>query len=509
LPSPSTSCSSIGLAGGFEADAIRPNVLGRFEDLLLAAVRHPAMLLYLDQAQSTGPNSRLGRRANGQGLNENLAREILELHTLGVRSGYTQEDVTEFARALTGWTLPGEDVLDGAPATFRFVAAMHEPGQRTLLGRNYPDDGEHRRAPSCTTWQRRRRRRATSPPSWRATSSPTIRRRRWCSAWPTLSCAAAATCPRVPRTGGGAGNVGGGRGQVQVAMGLDHFEPARAGPARDRTCPARHLMTQLGQPVWRPGSPAGFGDTAAAWAAPDALAAAGGSGAAPGRPGRATRSMRAHWRRACCPARWASAPPAIALPKAGHRACAAAGFARIPEEIKWSVDESFFAARPRCWPRRLVFAQAATERRFVFIIQRGAADGLNTVIPYADPAYARLRGALAIDPAAALKLDGTFALHPALTELASCTRPARPVFSMRWPRPTATAPTSMGRTCWKPAAARPTQLKDGWMNRLLGMLPRRGKDAIALRADGARWPCAAQSRCRRTRRRRCPSRTKT
>src|SRR5690606_14863561 len=76
----------IGLAGGFEADAIRPHVLGRFEDLLLAAVRHPAMLLYLDQARSTGPNSLAGRRAeqrqqNRQGLNENLAREILELHT--------------------------------------------------------------------------------------------------------------------------------------------------------------------------------------------------------------------------------------------------------------------------------------------------------------------------------------------------------------------------------------------------------------------------------------------
>src|SRR3954468_7548291 len=66
---------------------------------------------------------------------------------------------------------------------------------------------------------------------------------------------------------------------------------------------------------------------------------------------------------------------------------------------------------------RIVFAQAATERRFIFIIQRGAADGLNTVIPYADPGYARLRAALAIDPASAIKLDGTFALHPSLTAL--------------------------------------------------------------------------------------------
>src|SRR3954471_6776290 len=98
----------VGLAGAFEADAIRPHVLGRFEDLLLAAVRHPAMLLFLDQAQSVGPASDAGRRSamqggegRARGLNENLAREILELHTLGVRSGYTQSDVTEFARALT------------------------------------------------------------------------------------------------------------------------------------------------------------------------------------------------------------------------------------------------------------------------------------------------------------------------------------------------------------------------------------------------------------------------
>ena len=128
----------VGLAGSFEADAIRPNVLGRFEDLLLAVVRHPAMLLYLDQAQSAGPNS--GMASRGRGLNENLAREILELHTLGVRTGYTQEDVKEFARALTGWTLPGE--IASADNTFRFVPSLHEPGSRVLLGKTYSDTGE-------------------------------------------------------------------------------------------------------------------------------------------------------------------------------------------------------------------------------------------------------------------------------------------------------------------------------------------------------------------------------
>ncbi|MEQ8771279.1 MAG: DUF1800 family protein, partial [Erythrobacter sp.] len=100
--------------GTHEFAAIRPLVLGKFPDLLKAAVLHPAMLLYLDQFQSIGPGSRFqqfARRRTGggreRGLNENLAREILELHTLGVDGGYSQGDVTEFARALTGWTISG------------------------------------------------------------------------------------------------------------------------------------------------------------------------------------------------------------------------------------------------------------------------------------------------------------------------------------------------------------------------------------------------------------------
>ena len=97
------------MAGGYEREAIRPHVLGRFADMLLAVEGHPAMLVYLDNAQSVGPNSVAGINRN-RGLNENLAREILELHTLGVRGGYTQDDVTSFANVLTGWTvLPASD----------------------------------------------------------------------------------------------------------------------------------------------------------------------------------------------------------------------------------------------------------------------------------------------------------------------------------------------------------------------------------------------------------------
>lgn len=134
------------LVGPFEQEAIRPHVFGPFASLLGAAETHPAMLLYLDQAQSVGPGSlaaqyvrRVGRMP---GLNENLAREILELHTLGVNGGYGQADVTEFARALTGLSVGGlrEDPSRAGAAVFR--AAAHEPGDRTVLGVRYPQDGK-------------------------------------------------------------------------------------------------------------------------------------------------------------------------------------------------------------------------------------------------------------------------------------------------------------------------------------------------------------------------------
>lgn len=129
----------LGLAGPFEDEAIRPHIGGRFADLLLTVSRHPAMLVYLDNAQSVGPRSRAGQARN-RGLNENLAREILELHTLGVGGGYGQADVEALARILTGWSLAGVDDRDAG--SFRFRPAIHEPGQKLLLGRRYAEAGE-------------------------------------------------------------------------------------------------------------------------------------------------------------------------------------------------------------------------------------------------------------------------------------------------------------------------------------------------------------------------------
>jgi len=128
------------LAGAYEREAIRPHVLGRFADMLLAVEAHPAMLVYLDNARSIGPNSQAGRN-RGRGLNENLAREILELHTLGVRTVYTQDDVTRFAKVITGWTVipPGQDQTRGGEFTFN--PRMHEPGAQAVIGRSFADTG--------------------------------------------------------------------------------------------------------------------------------------------------------------------------------------------------------------------------------------------------------------------------------------------------------------------------------------------------------------------------------
>lgn len=169
-----TKASARGLVGAYEREAIRPHIAGRFEDLLRAAVMHPGMLRYLDNAQSAGPNSQIVQRraraprADDQpgprvtGLNENLAREVLELHTLGAASAragvYGQADVSAFAAVLTGWRVPAYTYMptlsvarrgnrrDAAPlgtdSPTRFESAWHEPGTKTVLGRRYPEGAD-------------------------------------------------------------------------------------------------------------------------------------------------------------------------------------------------------------------------------------------------------------------------------------------------------------------------------------------------------------------------------
>ena len=118
----------------YERDAIRPHVLGKFKDLLLATAKSPAMLFYLDNWQSAGPDVNKRRR---QGLNENYGRELMELHTLGVDGGYTQQDVTEAARCFTGWTIKEPNLGGG----FEYNDRLHDKGEKHLLGATIPAGG--------------------------------------------------------------------------------------------------------------------------------------------------------------------------------------------------------------------------------------------------------------------------------------------------------------------------------------------------------------------------------
>ncbi|MBC7769028.1 MAG: DUF1800 domain-containing protein [Phycisphaerales bacterium] len=150
--------AAIALPPSFEREAIRPHVAGNFTDMLAASTQHPGMLIYLDNWLSVGPNSvavqRRARRAHGQGqltgINENLAREILELHTLGVGGGYGQADVQSLAAILTGWTYDRPRLIDyvreargerSGASLFEFDAPAHEPGAHMLLGRVYLEGG--------------------------------------------------------------------------------------------------------------------------------------------------------------------------------------------------------------------------------------------------------------------------------------------------------------------------------------------------------------------------------
>jgi uncharacterized protein (DUF1800 family) len=275
----------VGLAGSLEFDAVRPHVLGHFSDMLLAVEQHPAMLLYLDQAQSTGPNSPFGqriaaRRGKQIGLNENLAREIMELHTLGVRSGYGQGDVTEFARALTGWSIAGiargpvarAIGQEGQAGDFAFAAAVHEPGARTVMGKTYTQQGMAQARAILIDL-------ANHPSTARHIAAKLARHFVSDDPPPALVKNLEAT---FLATGGNLGAVA--RALVAAPEAWQSASVKFKTPWEWMVSSCRavglsnlpvgmvaNVMTQLGQPIWRPKSPAGYDDIAASWAGPDAL----------------------------------------------------------------------------------------------------------------------------------------------------------------------------------------------------------------------------------------------
>jgi uncharacterized protein (DUF1800 family) len=258
-------------AGAFEREAIRPHVLGRFADMLKAVEQHPAMLFFLDNQQSLGPDSRAGQNRK-KGLNENLAREIMELHTLGVGGGYTQDDVTSLARIITGWTFAGRQGQLGAPGSFVFNANAHQPGPQRLLGKRYEDDGvaqgeaalaDIARHPSTAKFIATKFARhfvADDPP-------------------PAL----------VARLEGVFRKTDGDLKALATTL-LDSDEAWRAPMTKmrspydfvvatgrllaripDDAGPYLGSLNALGQPLWSPAGPNGFPDTSAAWAAPEGM----------------------------------------------------------------------------------------------------------------------------------------------------------------------------------------------------------------------------------------------
>jgi uncharacterized protein (DUF1800 family) len=269
-------------AGGYERDAIRPHVLGRFEDMVQASARHPAMLLYLDNAQSIGPASRAARgrpraRAGAQrGLNENYARELLELHTLGVNGGYTQQDVQELARILTGWTVSGlprsrrSSGTEGPP-DFSFDAQLHEPGPKLLLGTRYDEAGEEEGTRAIRALCRH-------PSTARFVAAKLVRHFVADSPPPD---AVAAVAGAFTTSDGDLRETARALVDLPQAWNSDHrkfrtpqdwlIAVLRALSADRPVDALPPLLRQLRHPLWSPAAPNGFGDTTQEWADPDSL----------------------------------------------------------------------------------------------------------------------------------------------------------------------------------------------------------------------------------------------
>ncbi|MDB5582870.1 MAG: hypothetical protein JWR80_8046 [Bradyrhizobium sp.] len=258
-------------AGSFEREAIRPHVFGRFADMLKAVEQHPAMLFFLDNQQSLGPESRAGQNRK-RGLNENLAREIMELHTLGVDGGYSQDDVTALARIITGWTYAGRQGQLGPSGSFVFNANAHQPGAQRLLGKTYENNGvaqgeaalaDIARHPSTARFIATKFVRHfvadDPPPALVARLQQVFSKsdgdlKAFATALLDSDDAWAAPMTKV-------------RGPYEFLVATGRLL------ARVPEDPSRYLggLNLLGQPLWSPVGPNGFPDSNAAWAAPEGM----------------------------------------------------------------------------------------------------------------------------------------------------------------------------------------------------------------------------------------------
>ena len=258
-------------AGNLEREAIRPHVLGHFGEMLKAVEQHPAMLHYLDNQQSVGPNSKAGQNRK-KGLNENLAREIMELHSLGVGGGYSQADVTSLARIITGWSVHGREVKNAEPGTFAFNANAHEPGDQTVLGKVYAANGiaqgeavlsdlaRHKATAKHIAFKLARHFVADVPPaSLVERLSQVFLQSDGDLKAVTLALLDADEAWNAPLT--------------KLRSPAEFLVAVARATGRNMDDPGQLLngLNALGQPLWQPSGPNGFGDTVDTWASAEGM----------------------------------------------------------------------------------------------------------------------------------------------------------------------------------------------------------------------------------------------
>ena len=474
------------MSGAYEREAIRPHVLGRFTDLLLAAEGHPAMLFYLDQTVSMGANSTAGINRT-RGLNENLAREILELHTLGVRTGYTQDDVIGFANILTGWTLvpPGDNPEHGGEFTFN--PRLHEPGAQKVLGKSYDDE---------TVEQGRAVLRDLAANPATATHVATKLARHFVADTPPPAL--------VEKMAKAFLDTGGDLKQVAKVM-VSSDEAWTQPPAKlkrpgewvvgmvratglTQADPARYTDGQvlLGEPLWRPPSPKGFPDDEASWidgmgrrldVANNFAERIAGTDRSPGcHRDRARIAGVAGGEAGGWPRR---------EPSAGAGAVVHVG--RIPEEVSMTFRHHLPTRREALIGAGSLFAWSQMPRlaraegrdpRMLVIVLRGALDGLGAVAPVGDPDWIGLRGdrALVLDgKPPALPLDSFFALNPAMPNLHRLYKAQQATIVHATATPYRERSHFDGQDVLESGIARPGAVDTGWLNRALAELASDGR----------------------------------
>ena len=473
--------------------------------MVLASAKHPAMLVYLDNFQSIGPSSPAARRGQRhgarRGLNENYARELLELHTLGVNGGYTQSDVQELARILTGWTIEGlgarpatpgrgtvrrERPEPGSPIGFAFQDMLHEPGTKTVLNERYKEDG-------VAEGERAIRALCRHPSTARFLATKL-------AAHFVSDAPPAAAVDRIAR----AFLTSDGNLKVVARALVDEPEAwsetsrkfrtpqdwfvavLRAFGSTDVSRNALFVLRQLRHPLWSPPSPKGFGDGMQDWADPDALLNRGELARTVSRlPSVAALDPRSLLDVVDVPADNSAHTVIARRLDPSHRAdCPRHRRSGVSVEVTMNrrefVRHMCYGGIATCALPSVSFAQVKQPGRLVFVLLRGGFDGLAAVVPYGDPDYRTVRGAFAFDQSELTPFDDTFGLAPGLSPLRALWDSNELAVLHAMAIPHRTRSHFDGQAILETGLDRPAGSSDGWLNRLLQVMSgRRSGIAIA------------------------------